>query len=239
MRLKGLAICAMLLVLTQAPAAITAQTGGQAGVNRQTPPLPASSTGVPQETANPAPKAEGEGGIPVIQPQHIGVANPTPAPATPAWNVHERITWAANLVLVILGYAGILMALSLLKKIDRQTGYAETAAEAAAASSHAALMNAQAILNAERSWILISVEPSPSAENRFTVMATNRGRTPAKIIDTAERTMLAVDEEHLPSTPEYTDEKRVGPYTPIILLPGESTAIKPFCRDDVRGLSDR
>jgi hypothetical protein len=236
MRLKGLAIFALLLALAQAPAASTAQAGGQGGVNRQAQPLPASSTDVPLETANPAPKSEGEGGIPIIQPQHIGVANPAPAP--PAWNVHERITWVANLVLVILGYAGILMALSLLKKIDRQTGYAEAAAEAAAASSQAALLNAQAILNAERSWILISVEPSPSAENRFTVMATNRGRTPAKITDTVERTRLAIDEEHLPSPPEYTEEKRVGPYTPIILLPGESTAIKPFCRDDVRGLCD-
>jgi len=148
------------------------------------------------------------------------------------------MTWAANLVLVILGYIGIMMAVSLLKKIDRQTRYAETAAEAAAASSHAALMTAQAILNAERSWILVSVEPSPSAENSFTIMATNRGRTPAKIIETMERTRIAIDEEHLPSTPEYTDEKRGAPYTPIILLPGESTAIKPFCRDDVRGLCD-
>jgi hypothetical protein len=236
MRLKGLAIFAVLLALAQAPAASTVQASGQGGVNRQTPPLPASSTDVPQETANPAAKTEGEGGIREIQPPHISVANPAPAP--PAWNLHEQITWAANLVLVILGYAGIMLSLSLLKKIDRQTGYAETAAESAAASSHAALMIAQAILNAERAWILISVEPSPSAENRFTVMATNRGRTPAKIIDTAERTRLAIDEEHLPSTPEYTDEKRVGPYTPIILLPGESKAIKPFSREDVRGLCD-
>jgi hypothetical protein len=233
MRVKGLAIFAVLLALTQAPAANTAQSGGQGGVNRQTPPLSALPAG---ETANPAAKTEGEGGIPIIQPSHISVANPAPAP--PAWNVHEKITWAANLVLVILGYAGILMALSLLKKIDRQTEYAEIAAEAAAASSQAALMNAQAILNAERSWILISVEPSPSAENRFAVMATNRGRTPAKIIDRVERIRLAIDEEHLASTPEYMDEKRVGPYTPIILLPGESTAIKPFCREDARGLCD-
>jgi hypothetical protein len=236
MKLKGLAIFAVLLALSQAPGASTAQTGGQGGVNRQTPSLPASSTDVPPETASPAPKAEGEGGIPIIQPQHIGVANP---PATPApWIWQEKITWAANLVLVILGYAGIMLALSLLNKIDRQMGFAETAAEAAAASSQAALMTAQAILNAERSWILISVEPSPSAENRFTVMATNRGRTPAKIIDAAERIRLAIDEEHLPSAPEYTEEKRVGPYTPIILLPGESTAIKPFCREDARGLCD-
>jgi len=236
MRLKGLAIFAVMLALTQAPAAYTAQARGQAGVNRQSPPLSAPSADVPQETASPAPKTEGEGGIREIQPSHMSVANPDPSPS--AWNMHEQITWIANLVLVILGYFGIMMALSLLKKIDRQTGYAETAAEAAAASSHAALMTAQAILNAERSWILISVEPSPSAENSFTIMASNRGRTPTRLIETTERTRIAVDEEHLPSTPEYTDEKRGAPFTPIILLPGESTAIKHFCRDDARGLCD-
>ncbi len=226
-----------MLALTQAPTAVAAQTGGQGGVNRPTPPVSASTTAVPQETASPAPKTEAEGGIPEIHPSHISVANP-PAPAPPAWSLRERITWVANLVLVVLGYVGIMLAVSLLKKIDRQTRYAETAAEAAATSSHAALMTAQAILQAERSWILISVEPSPSAENCFTVMATNRGRTPARILDTAERTRIAIDEDHLPGIPEYGDEKRGAPFTPIILLPGESTAIKPFCRDNAKGLCD-
>jgi hypothetical protein len=237
MRLKGLAIFAVMLALTQAPAADAAQTGGQGGVNRPSPPVSASSANIPQDTVSPSPRTEGEGGIQEIRPRHISVANP-PAPASPAWNVHDRITWAANLVLVILGYAGIMLALSLLKKIDRQMGYVETAAGAAAASSHAALMTAQVILHAERSWILISVEPSPSAGNCFTIMATNRGRTPARIIDTAERTRIAIDEEHLPGTPEYGEEKRSAPFTPIILLPGESTAIKPFCRDNAKGLCD-
>ena len=225
-----------MLVLTQAPAAGAAQAAGQGGVNRQTPPLAAPSANVPQETASPAAKTEGEGGIPEIRPRHIGVVNP---PATPApWTWQERVTWAANLVLVVLGYAGIMLALSLLKKIDRQMHYAETAAEAAAASSHAALTTAQAILHAERSWILISVEPSPSAENCFTIMATNRGRTPARIFATAEQTSIAIDEQHLPGTPEYGDEKQGAPFTPIILLPGESAAIKPFCRGDAKGLCD-
>ena len=236
MRLKGLAIFAVMLALTQAPAASIAQASGPGGVNRQTPPLAAPSASVPQETASPSPKTESEGGIREIQPSHMSVTNPSPAPLT--WSVREQITWAANLVLVILGYIGIWMALSLLKKIDRQTGYAETAAEAAAASSQAALMNAQAILHAERAWILISVEPSPSAENSFTITASNRGRTPARIIETTEQTRIAIDEERLPGAPEYTEEKRRTPFTPIILLPGESTAIKLFCREDARGLCD-
>ena len=206
-------------------------------MTRPAQPVSASSANIPQETASPAPRTEGEGGIQEIHPSHISVANPPPA-ARPGWTWQEKVTWAANLVLVILAYAGIMLALSLLKKIDRQMGFAETAAEAAAVSSHAALMTAQAILHAERSWILISVEPSPSAENCFTIMATNRGRTPARIIETAEHTGIAIDQEHLSSTPEYGEEKRGAPFTPIILLPGESTTIKPFCRDHAKGLCD-
>ena len=75
-------------------------------------------------------------------------------------------------------------------------------------------------------------------ENSFTIMATNRGRTPARIIATEERTRIAIDEKHLPKTPEYKNEKPDAPFAPIILLPGESTAIKPFCRDDVKALCD-
>jgi hypothetical protein len=141
-------------------------------------------------------------------------------------------------VLVFLGYAGILMALTLLRKIDRQSGYVEVAAEAAQAAAQAALLNAQAIINAERPWILISVEPSRSKENSFTVMATNRGRSPARIVETLERKRIVFDEKHLPASPEYVPTKPGAAMIPIILLPGESTAIESFGREDVRGLCD-
>ena len=130
------------------------------------------------------------------------------------------------------------MAYSLLKKIERQTGYAEAAIEAASSSAHAALLNAQAVIHAERPWILITVEPSRSMENSFTIMATNRGRTPARIVETQERYKIAIDEKHLPDTPEFRNEKHATPFAPIILLPGEFTAIKPFSRDDVKALCD-
>jgi hypothetical protein len=99
-------------------------------------------------------------------------------------------------------------------------------------------LNAQAVIHAERPWILITVEPSRSMENSFTVMATNRGRTPARIIETMDRYKIAIDEKRLPDSPEYRNEKRNAPFAPIILLPGEFTAIKPFCRDDVKALCD-
>src|SRR6185437_9319265 len=94
----------------------------------------------------------------------------------------ERVSWGANLVLVILGYAGILMALALLRKIDRQARFTEESVHVAAQSASAALKLSEALQRAERPWILMSVRPSPNIENGFTVIAVNRGRSPAQII---------------------------------------------------------
>jgi hypothetical protein len=152
--------------------------------------------------------------------------------------LQDRIAWGANLVLVLLGYIGILVALSTLRKIERQTKFGEAAATAAAESAQAALIYAQAILHAERPWILITVQPSQSIENGFTVTATNRGRSPARIVATADETRIAKDETYLPGRPEYRHAEPSAPAVPIILLPGESTGIKSFCRDDVKGLSE-
>ncbi|MGA2831763.1 MAG: hypothetical protein ABSE55_01710 [Terracidiphilus sp.] len=236
MNLKGLAITAVLLTLLHAPTAAVAQTNGHAGANKQTPPVSPPSATTEPVTASPAPGIEPESGARSEPTPRITVANPPPTPLE--WALHDKIAWAATVVLAVLGWGGILLALSLLKKIDRQTSYAETAAEAAAASAQAALLNAQALVHSERPWVLITVEPSRTAENSFTVMATNRGRTPARIIATTNGNKVVVDEKHLPSTPEYKNQKSDTPLSPIILLSGESTAIEPFSRADVRGLCD-
>ncbi|MGA9668974.1 MAG: hypothetical protein WBQ94_07185 [Terracidiphilus sp.] len=241
MGLKGLAIFVALLSMVQTPVALSAQPTGQSSAIR-----PATSWQVSafesfykaslRDVADATPGTDSSGGIHDFSPPRVSVANP---PSTPSiWSLHERITWAANLVLVVLGYAGIMLAYSLLKKIERQTAYAETAANAAAASAHAALLNAQAVVHSERPWILITVEPSRSSENSFTVMATNRGRTPARITATAEQAMIAVDERYLPIPPEYDREEPKAPVVPIILVPGESTTIKTFSRDEVKALCD-
>ena len=229
MGIKGLATFALLLTTLRTPASLHALPAGSAAANQ--PVLMASND--PQSSSLPSTTSSNEGSF---QTPHITVANPPPTQVP--WTLHERITWGANLVLVFLGYAGIMMAIQLLRKIDRQTGYAEASAETAAASAQAALLNAQAVIHAERPWLLITVEASKSIENSFTVVATNRGRTPAKIVATAERTRITIDEKHLPPMPEYKNERPGAPVVPIILVPGESAVIKPFCRDDVKGLCD-
>jgi hypothetical protein len=139
-------------------------------------------------------------------------------------------------MLAILGYVGIMLALFLLRKIERQTRAAETAAAAAAETAQAALLQAQAIVDAERPWLLISVAPSLTMENSFTVMVTNRGRTPASILSIAEQVTIAIDEAYLPATPECGES--TAPRVPIILLPGESTTIKSLCREDAKRICE-
>ncbi len=232
MELKGIAKFVVLLAVLFAAAA-AAKPIDQPSAKSQSSPASSISEAQSGPTSNSA--TDSASGLHDYQP-HITAVNPPAAPAV--WTWQEQVTWGANLLLAFLGYAGIMMGYSLLKKIERQTGYAEAIVEAASSSAHAALLNAQAIIHAERPWILITVEPSRSMENSFTVMATNRGRTPARIVETMERYKIAIDEKHLPETPEYRNEKRNAPFAPIILLPGEFTAIKPFCRDDVKALCD-
>jgi hypothetical protein len=131
-----------------------------------------------------------------------------------------------------------MLAVSTLRKIERQTALAESAASAALESARAALLHAQAIIDSERPWLLITVEPSLHIENSFNVMATNRGRTPATIVATSEQVKIAIDERRLPTVPEYRKQDADAPIMPIVLLPGESTPIMPFRRDDLKGVCE-
>jgi hypothetical protein len=164
------------------------------------------------------------------QPHLIVTLPPQP---TPQWPLRERISWGAYLVLALVGYVGVMLALSTLKKIERNTVLSETTAQAALDASQAALATAQAILRSERPWILISVEPTINKLNSFTVTATNKGKTPATIATMIDEVGIKSDESHLPATPEYIEQQATQPMIPLTLVPGESTPIKVFSRDDV------
>lgn len=128
------------------------------------------------------------------------------------------------------------MALWLLKKIERQAQYAETAAQAAAESAQALLLQAQAVARAERPWVLVTAEPSRRVENGFMVVATNRGRSPARIVSAVDKITFETDQSALPAEPQYGGAKTNAALASVILLPGESTGIRPFSRDDVKAL---
>ena len=80
------------------------------------------------------------------------------------------------------------------------------------------MLNFKAILHHERSWILISVEVALDNESSFTVLATSRGCRPAD--------------------PKYPEKEAEFPFSPTILLPGESTPVSAFSRSDLEKICE-
>lgn len=168
------------------------------------------------------------------QPPQIIVNSPPPAAAP--WTWHDRLLWGAFVVLAVLGYVGIMLGLRLMKNIDHMAKSSVEASQAALETASAALAQTQAFVNAERPWIVVTVEPFLTIENSFKVMATNRGRTPARLVTTEDHVRIAADETGLPKSPEYDSAATTTLTEPLILLPGESVGIRPFSRDEVRSL---
>jgi hypothetical protein len=234
MIVKGLATLSVLLALVSAPALLSAQT-----TVHPTPGKPGLAT--------PPVAAQGEvrpdcNGIPCEDQQPRVIVVP-PAPTPIQWPWHDRVLWAAYLVLAILGYAGLMLGRSTLRQIERHTAAAEqtaataaAAANAAAETAHAALLHAQAIVHAERPWILVTAEPTGGVESSFEITAINRGRSPATITATMDQVLFAADEAQLPEALEFKPVESAARFVPIILLPGESATLKTFGRDDARGL---
>src|ERR1700689_4425101 len=127
---------AVLLASALWPVVCAGQAAGQAapGAKTSTASAAAPSSSTPSEAgagAASSSSTEGDSGpCPATATPHITIA--TPAPAAAAWQWQDRIRWAAEIVLAILAYVGIMLAVAALRKIERQTRYTEAAAEAAA-----------------------------------------------------------------------------------------------------------
>ena len=197
------------------------------GSNPPTQTSPAAASQIPAAGAEPFPEGNPQS---ATQPQII--VNPPPAPQR-EWDWRDRVAWGSGIVLAILGYMGIMMGLRTLKSIDRHLVSSGATSQAALESANAALALAEAIANSERPWIVVTVEPFLTMENSFKVMASNRGRSPARIVVSLDQTKVAVDETQLPTTPEFDKRDPADEREPIVLLPGEATGIWAFNREDL------
>ncbi|MDE3162550.1 MAG: hypothetical protein KGL64_04765 [Acidobacteriota bacterium] len=223
---------AQLTTGTSRPAATTAPAATHPVTS--SPQLPASthSTSVapkqPQTTPEEPPVAQDT--VASQQPQII-VTSPPPAANTWLW--HERVAWAASIVLAVLGYVGILLALRTLGAIRRSNEASLETARAALTASESMLSQTKALLEFERPWILVHVEASLTAENSFMVTASNRGRRPARITQLIDQVNMVPADAELPPNPEFDATETPDQEEPTILLPGESTVIARFHRKDI------
>jgi hypothetical protein len=231
MTFKSTVVLGVFLAASLLRASVDAQSVDTAGPNDQPAPV-SSPSSAPSGAGQLTRKTSFDSGSLDNPLPRITVAAPVQAP--PGWPVQDRIAWAASLLLTVMGYVGIMLAVSILRKIERQTQSVETAVDSAAAIAQSALLHAQAMVRAERPWIMVTAEPYPGVENSSRVVATNRGKSPARIIATADRILIAIDENHLPSVPEYETEKPGAALDPITLLPGESSSLRIFGWEDVK-----
>jgi hypothetical protein len=111
----------------------------------------------------------------------------TPECPLPKWTDPFWPNWALVVVTVLAVWA----AFGTLADLREQTGAARTSADAAKKSADAAFLNAQAVINAERAWIIgIAAEETgnvqlfgpPAHVPKCEVGIKNSGRTPGKII---------------------------------------------------------
>lgn len=232
-----------LAVVASAPTRVPGQAADSTSTNR-----PKAATGAThaapgntqqtQTSATPnSPSTAGAGnGFPEENPQAAAtpqiIVNPPPAPQR-EWDWRDRVAWGSGIVLAVLGYVGIMLGLRTLKSIDRHLVSSGATSQAALESANAALALAEAIASSERPWIVVTVEPFLTMENSFKVMASNRGRSPARIVASQDQTKVTVDETQLPATPEFDKRDPADEREPIVLLPGEATGIWAFNREDL------
>jgi len=146
------------------------------------------SKSAPQPPPSPLTPASSE----VRQPQAETVhGNPKPKPYD--WrDAFTPPTWP-NWALVAVGEGASIVGIRTLRGIIRQAEANETSALAAKAS-------ADALMNIERPWLLISYKKSEDAGAVFRV--TNYGHTPSVIVEVGG-TCITEDIEQLPAEPQY------------------------------------
>ena len=243
MSLKHRHLAVALLLLALVPEVCPAQASKPAATGTPAPahaapaePLPgapaSSTSSAPGTSTNP----DCTGGACDLQPSHITSVNPPPAPAAP-WSLPERFRWMAEMLLMVIAAVACYFGVSLVHKIERQTRYAEEAAQAATEAAKAALLLAENQAKADRPWLLVTAEPMPGSNNNFSIIATNRGRSPARVVSLVDCIAIVQDESELPIEPIFKTDPR-APLAPMLLLPGESANIKSFSRDEVKSICE-
>jgi hypothetical protein len=130
-------------------------------------------------------------------------------------NWTDKLSLVFTAILTLVGIVGIIVAICTLKIIERQTKATETAANAAKDS-------ADALVGAERPWLIPSIKKPFSltdGKRRIDWLITNTGRTTARIVEVKIRCKKYTGTEKLADTPEYREPI---PFHGVPLAPGAS-----------------
>ncbi len=71
-------------------------------------------------------------------------------------------------------------------------------------TARAALLNAEAVINAERPWLVVTWSSKPDWPGSFLFGCKNRGNTPAKVVSMSAKYLFVDKPENLPVPPDYS-----------------------------------
>ena len=136
------------------------------------------------------------------------------------WEEAFSPPYAANWALVLIGLLAAGLAWFTLRRIADQAKSGRDAANAAKDGAEAALLNAKAVMNAERAWVDVRIYYQPTLEEMrkaggilgVTFKFINTGRTPAKIARSYIRAIVvdSLDPTKIPVIPKLEDEPVYG-----------------------------
>ena len=139
----------------------------------------------------------------------------------PTKDGYDFLAIGTNLLLAVVGVTGIAIAVATLKKVERQIKAAED--------------NTDALIAAERSWIVVSVEVVESDQFRF--WAKNEGKTPAKILSIWGRNFAVERGEQLSIPVDDESDESLLQYQPGLLPPGARRVVWSCERAEFQAMS--
>ena len=104
-----------------------------------------------------------------------------------------------------------------------QANETRRAAQAGEESAKAAFLNAQAIISAERAWIVVTVDESPVGVYRF--WAENKGKTPARTVSFWGESLYVERDTKYVEKPDETTRGALLQFPPCLMPPGDKRVV--------------
>jgi len=140
-------------------------------------------------------------------------------------DIYDWLAYWAAIVLAVAVLIAVGLAFSALRWLKIQT-------LAAKANADFALVNARALLNAERAWIVVTL--ATTKEGVYTILAENVGKTPAKLVTSFADISILRAPKNLPETPAYKTQRFEG-MVPAVCFPKDR---RPILEISVREIID-
>jgi hypothetical protein len=188
--LKTLAILAMFFSVTHTLMPATGKASNDDGSERQgsrnetassqaqANPVP-SIIPKPPEPSHPNPKATNKSAA--YTQDSVTIIESAAMPGKRDWLDYTSLI--VGVMLAFITGAGVIAAWRGLPVILRQAKGAEDAARAAKDGAAAAFSNAQAVINAERPWLMENITRSKDSDRKWIVSIRNAGNTPSEVVD--------------------------------------------------------